>query len=190
MEGSCSWEQKTLIGELIQGMELAKQLRQNLGAKSSPETREFLVQRILSSYEKSLLILKWSGSMGSGQQHQQQPQGGGGGLGVATNLPVPESPISVNESPRSDEQDPISKKRWIDFDSVYFFIFFIFKCFFGLTKIIFLTMLEFFVCRKVLPRWTDQVRVNSENGLEGPQDDGCSWRKYGQKDILGAKYPR
>ncbi|GMN31651.1 hypothetical protein TIFTF001_003334 [Ficus carica] len=154
MEGSCSWEQKTLIGELIQGMELAKQLRQNLGAKSSAETREFLVQRILSSYEKSLLILKWSGSMGPGQQHQQQPQGGGGGLGVATNLPVPESPISVNESPRSDEQDPISKKR------------------------------------KVLPRWTDQVRVNSENGLEGPQDDGCSWRKYGQKDILGAKYPR
>ncbi|EXC02925.1 putative WRKY transcription factor 41 [Morus notabilis] len=148
MEGSCSWEQKTLIGELIQGMELAKQLRQNLGVKSSAETREFLVQRILSSYEKALLILKWGGSMG-----QQQPQA----LGVATNLPVPESPMSVNESPRSDDQDLIrdgSKKR------------------------------------KVLPRWTDQVRVSSENGLEGPQDDGYSWRKYGQKDILGAKYPR
>ena len=84
--------QKTLIGELIQGMELAKQLKQNLCAKSSPETREFLVQRILSSYEKALLVLKWSGSMG-----QPQP------LGVATSLCVPESPISINESPRSDD---------------------------------------------------------------------------------------
>lgn len=44
--------------------------------------------------------------------------------------------------------------------------------------------------RKALPRWTDQVRVNCENGLEGPQEDGFSWRKYGQKDILQAKYPR
>lgn len=34
------------------------------------------------------------------------------------------------------------------------------------------------------------MKVNSENGLEGPGDDGYSWRKYGQKDILGAKYPR
>lgn len=34
------------------------------------------------------------------------------------------------------------------------------------------------------------MRINSENGLEGPHDDGYSWRKYGQKDILGAKYPR
>ncbi|KOM32407.1 hypothetical protein LR48_Vigan01g196300 [Vigna angularis] len=26
-------------------------------------------------------------------------------------------------------------------------------------------------------------------GVEGPLDDGHSWRKYGQKDILGAMYP-
>jgi len=45
-------------------------------------------------------------------------------------------------------------------------------------------------CRKTTPRWTDHVRVSPENGLEGPHDDGYSWRKYGQKDILGAKYPR
>lgn len=42
----------------------------------------------------------------------------------------------------------------------------------------------------MLPTWTEQVSVASENGLEGPTDDGYSWRKYGQKDILGAKYPR
>ncbi|KAE8712784.1 putative WRKY transcription factor 53 [Hibiscus syriacus] len=44
--------------------------------------------------------------------------------------------------------------------------------------------------RKMLPRWTDQVRITSESLLEGTHDDGYSWRKYGQKDILGAKYPR
>ncbi|KAK4792188.1 hypothetical protein SAY86_022623 [Trapa natans] len=33
------------------------------------------------------------------------------------------------------------------------------------------------------------LSVNGNPRLEGPQD-GYSWRKYGQKDILGAKYPR
>ncbi|KAK1286233.1 putative WRKY transcription factor 41 [Acorus calamus] len=44
--------------------------------------------------------------------------------------------------------------------------------------------------RKTQPKWTNQVRVYSGNGLEAPLDDGYSWRKYGQKDILGATYPR
>ena len=44
-------------------------------------------------------------------------------------------------------------------------------------------------CRKPLPKWSTQVRVNSVQDV-GPLDDGFSWRKYGQKDILGAKYPR
>lgn len=34
------------------------------------------------------------------------------------------------------------------------------------------------------------MRICSDNGIEGSSDDGFSWRKYGQKDILGAKYPR
>ncbi|GMJ13600.1 hypothetical protein like AT4G11070 [Hibiscus trionum] len=44
--------------------------------------------------------------------------------------------------------------------------------------------------RKALPRWAQQVRVTPGTALEEPLDDGFSWRKYGQKDILGAKYPR
>ncbi|KAI3859721.1 hypothetical protein MKX03_031235 [Papaver bracteatum] len=44
--------------------------------------------------------------------------------------------------------------------------------------------------RKTLPRWTEKVRVCEQMGLEGPPDDGYSWRKYGQKDILNANYPR
>ncbi|KAK1558982.1 hypothetical protein Q3G72_009076 [Acer saccharum] len=44
--------------------------------------------------------------------------------------------------------------------------------------------------RKTMPRWTEQVKVCSGTGLEGPLDDGYCWRKYGQKDILGASFPR
>jgi hypothetical protein len=44
-------------------------------------------------------------------------------------------------------------------------------------------------CRKALPKWSTQVRVNTVQDV-GPLDDGFCWRKYGQKDILGAKYPR
>ncbi|CAL9116484.1 unnamed protein product [Musa acuminata var. zebrina] len=46
--------------------------------------------------------------------------------------------------------------------------------------------------RKKLPRWTREVRVSSGagGGVHGPVDDGYSWRKYGQKDILGSKHPR
>jgi hypothetical protein len=151
MESGLNLEQNTLINELTQGMELAKQLRTHLNPSSSPENRELLLQKILSSYEKALLILKWSGSMGNPQS-----------LAPVTGLQ--ESSVSGDGSPRSDdfdrgfkdhqEQSDISKKR------------------------------------KTLPTWTDHVRVCSENGIEGPMDDGYSWRKYGQKDILGAKYPR
>ncbi|KAI3904784.1 hypothetical protein MKX01_006894 [Papaver californicum] len=44
--------------------------------------------------------------------------------------------------------------------------------------------------RKTVTRWTEKVRDCEQTGLEGPLDDGYSWRKYGQKDILGATYPR
>ncbi|KAI3832038.1 hypothetical protein MKX03_006412 [Papaver bracteatum] len=44
--------------------------------------------------------------------------------------------------------------------------------------------------RKTVPRWTEQVRVCEQTGLEGPIEDGYTWRKYGQKDILGTRHPR
>ncbi|KAM0939441.1 putative transcription factor WRKY family [Dioscorea sansibarensis] len=43
--------------------------------------------------------------------------------------------------------------------------------------------------RKALPKWSNKVRVNP-GAMDAPLDDGHSWRKYGQKEILGAKYPR
>ncbi|KAK7302441.1 hypothetical protein RJT34_13331 [Clitoria ternatea] len=43
--------------------------------------------------------------------------------------------------------------------------------------------------RKIMTKWMDQIRVSFDSGLEGAHEDGYNWRKYGQKDILGAKYP-
>ncbi|PHU23212.1 hypothetical protein BC332_08319 [Capsicum chinense] len=44
--------------------------------------------------------------------------------------------------------------------------------------------------KSTTPRWTKQVQIHPGAPLEGTLDDGFSWRKYGQKDILGAKHPR
>ncbi|XP_019170409.1 PREDICTED: probable WRKY transcription factor 53 [Ipomoea nil] len=151
MDSAYNGEYKALLNELIQGMECAKQLRVHLNSAASSETQYFFVQRILSSYEKALLILKWRLV---GQSHPVPPLPG-----------APESSMSLdgsldinnnnNNSFKEEQQDyNVSKKR------------------------------------KAMPTWTEQVRVGAENGLEGPTEDGYSWRKYGQKDILGAKYPR
>ncbi|XP_071728928.1 probable WRKY transcription factor 30 [Rutidosis leptorrhynchoides] len=41
-----------------------------------------------------------------------------------------------------------------------------------------------------IEKWNNQVIMSGDMGLEEALDDGHSWRKYGQKDILGAKHPR
>ncbi|XP_022844606.1 probable WRKY transcription factor 53 [Olea europaea var. sylvestris] len=151
MESTRTWEHQMLINELTQGMEKAKQLRFHLCMTSPSKAQDLLLQKILSSYEKALLILKWSRSTGQVQ------------LGAPTSG-APESSISVDGSPRSDELNKNSREHQ--------------------------EHRETSKKRKMLPTWTEQVSVASENGLEGPTDDGYSWRKYGQKDILGAKYPR
>lgn len=151
------WEQKNLVNELARGKEVARQLQMHLnnGTSASQETREYLVQKILVSYEKALSMLTWTTSSPAGDHLQPQPSPGVSGL-------MSESPPSLNGSPRSD-QDSDRDQEHRDHASRK---------------------------RKILPRWTQQVRVNPGMGLEGPLDDGFSWRKYGQKDILGAKYPR
>ncbi|CAA0838223.1 Probable WRKY transcription factor 41 [Striga hermonthica] len=154
MEKSSSlpWEYSTLINELTQGMEKAKQLHFHLCSSSPPEEQDFLVQRILSSYEKALSILEWNGSV-TGQA--QVPTLVSGRL---------DSSVSTDGNPISED---LINKTWRDHQE------------FTATK-----------KRKLQPTWTEQVRVDSVTGLDGPSDDGFGWRKYGQKDILGAKYPR
>ncbi|XP_074555965.1 uncharacterized protein LOC141811809 [Curcuma longa] len=43
--------------------------------------------------------------------------------------------------------------------------------------------------RKTLPKWTSRICV-AGGGLAEGLEDGYSWRKYGQKEILGARHPR
>ncbi|CAN1778618.1 Probable WRKY transcription factor 41 [Linum perenne] len=160
-----SWEQRTVVNELIQGMEVAKQLSFHLRGASAVEVADSLVQRILSSYEKALLILNWNGSsMEQTLQAVVTSTVAAAATTTAAAAGVPGSPLSRNGSPRSEEFDGSKDSYQVPIDA---------------SK-----------KRKAMPRWTDQVRISSENGLEGPIDDGYSWRKYGQKDILGAKYPR
>ncbi|KAF8087211.1 hypothetical protein N665_0595s0021 [Sinapis alba] len=179
MEGKkdmLSWEQKTLVSELVFGLGAAKKLQARLGEPSSSpppssssraaETNETLLKQILSSYEKSLVMLNWSSS-----PPVQLILKAGSVAPVTHSGVIPESPASINGSPRSEEFiDGGASSETHRQDHI-----------FNSKK------------RKMLPKWTEKVRISPERGLEGPhhhQDDVYSWRKYGQKDILGAKFPR
>ncbi|CAI9785957.1 unnamed protein product [Fraxinus pennsylvanica] len=74
-----------------------------------------------------------------------------------------ESPNSLVGTPTSEGSNPCSKEQ---------------------------NQRDVFKKRKILPKWSEEVRVCSVTGQEGPPDDGYNWRKYGQKDILGASFPR
>ncbi|KAK9079757.1 hypothetical protein SSX86_001430 [Deinandra increscens subsp. villosa] len=64
VDGACVYEEKTVIHELTQGIQMAEQLRANL---HSSEARDFLIPKILSSYENALFVLK------SGSSDEQPP---------------------------------------------------------------------------------------------------------------------
>ncbi|OIV94019.1 hypothetical protein TanjilG_19380 [Lupinus angustifolius] len=152
MESELRWEQNILINELIQGMEVAKQLKEDLKTPYSVDTMDMLVQRILSSYEKALLVLNASAP----KPLNMSP-------GTATLLP--DSLISFAGSPIRDDNDDgaIKGEKEVKTDSKK---------------------------RKTTTKWIEQIRVSSESGVDGSHEDGYNWRKYGQKDILGTKYPR
>ncbi|XP_061348156.1 probable WRKY transcription factor 30 [Gastrolobium bilobum] len=144
-------DQKSLIHELLQGLELARQLQIYLHVpSSSQETRELLIQKIISTFEKALEMVNWKGPVGESSQHPS---------GVV--IRKSDSP-PLSSSPRSEDSDRDLKDQESN----------------ASTK------------RNTFPRWTKHIRVNPGMGVEGPLDDGYSWRKYGQKDILGAMYPR
>nr|QGQ64051.1 WRKY transcription factor 28 [Santalum album] len=157
MENRGEPEQRNLIGELTRGRELARQLQTHLHTPSaSHESREALLQRILSSYENALSMLKCGASTSTSAFAARDPPPA---MGAVT-----ESPRSMSESPRSEDSDREFKDSELAKDASR--------------------------KRKALPRWTQQVQISPGGGLEGPLEDGYNWRKYGQKDILGAKFPR
>ncbi|KAJ6821963.1 putative WRKY transcription factor 41 [Iris pallida] len=75
-----------------------------------------------------------------------------------------DSPPSAGDSPCSDSSDRVFKDH---------------------------ERMEMYKKRKSMPRWSKQVRVCSGGGaIKEPLVDGYTWRKYGQKDILGSKHQR
>lgn len=74
MESDMNWEQKALMNELIQGMEMARKLKSDLSLTSSLDTKNLLLQQILSSYDKALLILRSNASNSKSQTMHQATQ--------------------------------------------------------------------------------------------------------------------
>ncbi|KAL8196275.1 hypothetical protein R6Q57_025275 [Mikania cordata] len=139
-----------VVSELAQGMELAMHLKSILNSESSSETINVLIQEIISSYDRALLMVNWGES--GGQTPPPAP----------AMLSQPESSVSIEDSHdfnqafnNQPDEKVLSKKR------------------------------------KAMSTWPqEQIRVSTDSGLEGITDDGYGWRKYGQKFILGAKFPR
>ncbi|KAI3687449.1 hypothetical protein L1987_81145 [Smallanthus sonchifolius] len=128
MDGACVYEDNTAIHELTQGLIMAKQLTVH---PHSPEARDLLIQKILSSYHNALFLLQ----------------------SLDTPPPAP-SLLESSVSEAFEFDQPFSRKR------------------------------------KGSATREDHVRICGGNGLEDNTDYGFNWRKYGQKDISGAKFPR
>lgn len=124
MESACVYGQKTLINELSQGIQMAKQLKVNL---NSPEAREILIQKILASYDNALFVLKSGESAG-----QCGPNGfpASSPTESAITIASPQSVRSECNQPFSNEQGPnaVSKKRYFSHfhysDYVFYILFF------------------------------------------------------------------
>ncbi|WCJ26480.1 BTB/POZ/Kelch-associated protein [Euphorbia peplus] len=134
------------IRELIQGRELTEQLNKHLSSELSEIITEQLVQRILSSFDKSLLIPNLSCSTSQLQND------------AALAVPNPAT-VNFDKSPICMDDSPAT----VNFDSVLN------------------------PAAKRRKTCTYEIRISSEPSLV---DDGYNWRKYGQKDILGSKFPR
>ncbi|KAI4319982.1 hypothetical protein MLD38_033512 [Melastoma candidum] len=157
------WERKNLVNELLQGRELTKQLQSHLRhAPSSSESREMRDLLIF----RILLTYDRALSMLDSSYLAGDSAGTDGG-GVSRPSRKTESPPSPGESPRSGDVDRDNREHEDNNNHP-----------------------DSRSNRKAMPRWTKRVRVTHGSLIEGQLDDGLNWRKYGQKDILGARFPR
>ncbi|OIV96788.1 hypothetical protein TanjilG_18248 [Lupinus angustifolius] len=135
-----------IIDEVLQGLELARQLQMNLSVPySCKETRNQLIQKIISTFEKALQMVKWK------RESLGEPSSQHLAIRVSESPPLSDSEGYID---LKDHDHIVSRKR------------------------------------ETLTIWTKTIRVKPGMGVEEPLEDGHSWRKYVQKDILEAVYPR
>ncbi|KAL9286381.1 putative WRKY transcription factor 41 [Arabidopsis thaliana] len=157
-----NWEQRSLLNELIHGLKAAKQL-QGSSSPSLSASSSYLTTEIKENLLHNIVSsFEKAILMLNGSTTQHNPTIELAPDPLAHPGKVPGSPASITGNPRSEEFFNVRSKE------------------FNLSS----------KKKKMLPKWTEQVRISPERGLEGPHDDIFSWRKYGQKDILGAKFPR
>ncbi|XP_060204250.1 probable WRKY transcription factor 53 [Lycium barbarum] len=146
MEKVKAWDKKTLITELTQGKDCVNKLKNQFDPLASPEECDLLLEKILSSLDKSLSILNWKVFNGTSDP-----------FSCCSTISVPGNGTSLKTEGSDLEylRDQGQNKK-----------------------------------RKMLQPWSKQVRVSGTELESFNHDDGYSWRKYGQKYILGANHPR
>ncbi|KAI4340904.1 hypothetical protein MLD38_025698 [Melastoma candidum] len=159
------WQRKNLVNELVQGRELTRQLRSHFhcapSLSESREMQDLLIFRILLSYDRALSMLNWDCS-------EADFAGADSGAVSRPSGRKSESLPSLGDSPRSGDVDRDNRERDGNEDHLG----------------------DSSTNRKAMPQWTKHVRVTHRSLIEGQLDDGLSWRKYGQKDIHGSRFPR
>nr|UVI62186.1 WRKY transcription factor [Rehmannia glutinosa] len=153
-------EYKKLVNEIANGMEQVKQLR----ASSSSGNQERVLETMLTSYEEALLILNEIAPEGQDQSMMISSSDPPDRVLETILTSYEEAPFLNEIAPEGQDQSMISSSSDPPDSSVTH----------SLKK------------RRLLPMTTMLVRADS--GVV--PDDGYSWRKYGQKEILGSRYPR
>jgi len=87
---------KSIIQELLQGLELARQLQGYLHKPSSSQETRDLIQKIISSFEKALEMVNWKGPLPAGESSQ---------LPLAAAIRMSDSPISGSPQSEDSERD-------------------------------------------------------------------------------------
>lgn len=109
---------KSLVQELLKGLELARQLQIYLhvpsSSSSSKETRELLIEKIISSFEKALEMVSWKAPLGEPSSHSQQQHPFGVAFRMSDSPPLSGSPCSEDsDRDLKDQELSASRKRYV-----------------------------------------------------------------------------
>ncbi|KAL7588699.1 hypothetical protein Lser_V15G35841 [Lactuca serriola] len=153
-------DHKRVVYELTQGKEFAEELKIHLNNPSSSQETQEILIHNILNSYENSLSLLTNHVLTTNGSNDEPH------LHKKGIIRKMESQVPFSESPCSEDSDPEFK----DLDPN-----------------------DFGAKRKRnggIEKWKKQVKVRGEMEFEEALDDGYNWKKYGQKDILGAKHPR